>query len=139
MRDLIGFLVFGLIVFFVVGETVGWTLGVPGQTPVFVYKRDGGVVAERRTVQRTSMPVSVEGRVRDGEVVVRVIYEDTGSFQTNQAGRPPVLVFEETYRRGQRIAVNDVFDEGRGEYRIELSFRDASGTFRVGVPNGSEL
>lgn len=139
MRDFLGFLVFGLIVFFVVGETVGWNVGIAGQTPVLVYKRDGSALASRRTVMSDAMPVTVEGRVRDGDVVLRVVYEDTGSFQTNQAGEPPELVFEETYRRGQRIAVDEVFEEGRGVYRVELTFRAATGVFRVGLPDGSEL
>lgn len=139
MRDFLGFLVFGLIVFFVVGETVGWNVGIAGQTPVLVYKRDGSALASRRTVMSSGVPVTVEGRVRDGDVVLRVVYEDTGSFQTNRAGEPPELVFEETYRRGQRIAVDEVFEEGRGIYRVELTFRAATGVFRVGLPDGSEL
>lgn len=139
MRDFLGFLVFGLIVFFVVGETVGWNVGIAGQTPVLVYKRDGSSLASRRTVMGSGVPVTVEGRVRDGDVVLRVVYEDTGSFQTNRGGEPPELVFEETYRRGQRIAVDEVFEEGRGLYRVELTFRAATGVFRVGLPDGSEL
>jgi hypothetical protein len=139
MRDLLGFVLFGLIVFFVVGETIGWNVGVAGQTPVWVYKRDGQVSAERRTVRRDDMPVEIRGRVRNGEVEVRVVFEDTGSFQTNRAPDPPRMVFEETYRNGQRIALDRTFDEGGGEYVVELRFRNATGMFQIGMPGGTDL
>lgn len=139
MRDLIGFVVFGLIVFFVVGETVGWNVGLAGQTPVFVYKRDGAAVAERRTRSRSDMPVEVSGRVRNGEVEVRVIYQDTGSFQTNQVGEPPVQIFNEAYREGQRIALDRTFERGQGEYRLELIFRNGTGVFRIDLPGNTDL
>jgi hypothetical protein len=139
MRDLLGFALFGLIVFFVVGETIGWNVGFAGQTPVFVYKRDGGVAAERRTLTRDDMPVEVSGRVRNGEVEVRVVYQDTGSFQTNRAADPPETLFEETFRDGQRIALDRTFAEGGGEYVVELRFRNATGVYRIGVPGGTDL
>jgi hypothetical protein len=139
MRDLIGFVVFGLIVFFVVGETVGWNVGFAGQTPVFVYKRDGEAVAERRTRNRSDMPVAIDGRVRNGEVEVRIVYQDTGSFQTNEGAEPPVQIFDETYREGQRIALDRTFDQGRGEYRVELIFRNGTGVFRIDLPGNTEL
>jgi hypothetical protein len=139
MRDVLGFLVFGLIVFFVVGETVGWNVGVAGQTPVWVYKRDGTASAQRRTITRGDMPVEVEGRVRDGQVDVTVVFEDRGSFQTNRAPDPASVVFEESFRSGQRIAIDEVFEEGRGSYLVELRFHGATGVFRVRMPTGTEL
>jgi len=139
MREFLGFVLFAAIVFFAVGETVGWNVGVAGSTPVFVYKRDGGASTARRTIQRDAMPIEVEGRVRDGQVRVQIVYQDTGSFQTNRSAEPPELVFEETYQRGQRIAIDEVFDEGRGEYTIDLTFSGATGLFRVVVPDNSQL
>jgi len=139
MREFLGFVLFAAIVFFAVGETVGWNVGVAGSTPVLVYKRDGGASTARRTVQRDAMPVEVAGRVRDGQVRVQIVYQDTGSFQTNRSAEPPELVFEETYQRGQRIAIDEEFGEGRGEYTIELTFIGATGVFRVTVPDNSQL
>ena len=139
MRDFLLFLLFLAVIFFVVGEWRGWHLGVPAQTPVMVYKSTSTARATRRTINRDQMPVGVSGRVRNGEVTLRVIYRDTGSFQTNTAGREPEEVFEETFRMGQVIGLNEVFDEGRGEYQIVLEFRDATGVFGVDLPTSSEL
>lgn len=139
MREFLGFVLFVLIVFFVVGETVGWNVGTLSQTSVFVYKRDGQSVASRDTIRRNDMPLKVSGRVRDGEVEVLVIYQDTGSFQTNRPPRPPETLLRETYVRGQTIAIDDIFDEGQGRYTVELRFRNASGTFSARFPQGVDL
>lgn len=139
MRDLLIFLAFVAAVFFVVGETIGWQLGVAGQTPVFVYKQDGEARAERRTIQGDGIPVNVSGQVRDGAVTVRVIYEDRGSFQARREGRPPDTLYERTFTRGERIEIDDFVEEGSGEYAVELTFEGATGLFRVPMPNASEL
>lgn len=139
MRDFLIFVVIVTIAFFAIGETVGWQLGVPGQTPVYVYKQDGMASATRRTIRRNSMPIEVDGRVRDGSVTVRVVYQDVGSFQTNrQAGAPEVL-FEETFEEGRAVSLNQMFEEGAGEYRVELHFSGATGLFRMPMPNSAEL
>jgi hypothetical protein len=139
MRDLVGFAIFCTIVFFAVGETVGWNVGFPGSTPVFVYKRDAVATVERRTVTRTDMPVAVSGLVRRGEVEVTVVYQDMGSFQTNRSARPPETVYQETFRLGQRVVVDEVFRRGAGRYEVTLIYRDASGTFRIELPPASQL
>jgi hypothetical protein len=139
MRELLGFLVFLTIVFFVVGETVGWNVGVAGNTPVGLYKRSGSITAERATVRADSMTIGVEGRVRAGEVEVVIIYQDTGSFQSNRPPEPAETIFERTYRRGERIAIDELFDEGRGDYRVTLRFRDATGLFTVRFPQNVDL
>lgn len=139
MRDLLGFLLVLAAVFFIVGETRGWYLGVPTQTPVLLYKKDFTAETTRRTVMRDDMPVSFSGQVRRGEVTVTVRYEQPSSFQTGQAGRAPVTLFERSYRQGENIALNEVFDAGGGIYTVEANYQDATGLFRVGMPGGSEL
>jgi hypothetical protein len=139
MRELLGFLVFLTIIFFVVGETVGWNVGVPGATPVGIYKRSGTITAERDTVRANGMDIGVSGRVRNGEVEVVIIYQDTGSFQSNRPPEPAEVIFERTYRRGERIAIDELFDEGRGEYRVTLRFLDATGLFTIRFPPNVEL
>ena len=139
MRDFLIFVILVLIAFFAIGETVGWQLGIPGQTPVYVYKKDGLATAERRTIRRNDMPISLNGRVRDGSVHVRVIYQDLGSFQTNRQADPAEVVYEETFHEGQTIALERLVDEGAGEYRLELRFSAATGLFRMPMPTNSEL
>lgn len=134
MREFLGFLLFLAIVFFVVGETVGWNVGVAGSTPIGVYKRSGVVNAEARTVRSDAMQIGIEGRVRAGEVEVLVSYQDDGSFQANRPPEPEETIFEETFRRGQRVAVDQLFDEGPGVYGVRLTFRDATGIFHVNFP-----
>lgn len=139
MRDFLIFVALVLIVFFAVGETVGWQVGIPGQTPVYVYGQDGMAAAERRTIRRNEMPISVHGRVRDGSVDVRVLHRDTGSFQTNRAGGDVEVLYEESFAAGRTIALERTFSEGAGVYRVELRFVGATGLFRVPMPNASEL
>lgn len=139
MRDFLIFILFLAVVFFGVGEWRGWNVGVPAQTPVMAYKTTSMTRAQRRTINTDSMPVEVSGRVRNGEVTVRVIYRDTGSFQTNTAGGDPDTVFEETYQVGQSIRLAETFEEGRGNYQVVLDFRNATGIFHVTLPRSSEL
>lgn len=135
MRELLGFLVFLLIVFFVVGETVGWNVGVAGSTPVGVYKRSGIVEAETSTIRSEGMRIGVSGRVRAGEVDVLIQYQDTGSFQSNRPPEPVETIFEQNYRRGERIAIDQVFDEGAGDYGVRLTFREATGVYSIQFPS----
>lgn len=139
MRDLLVFILFVLVVFFVVGEWRGWHVGVPAQTPVMVYKSTSTANATRRTINTDQMPVEVSGRVRNGEVRVEVIYTDTGSFQTNTAGSEAESIFEETYRAGQVIRIDEVFEEGRGQYRVIMEFQNVTGIFNVTLPRSTEL
>lgn len=139
MRDFLLFILFLVAIFFVVGEWRGWNVGVPAQTPVLAYKTTSTARATRRTINTDQMPVEVSGRVRNGEVSLRVVYTDTGSFQTNVGGRDPETVFEETYRVGQVIRIDETFDEGRGNYQVVLDFRNATGIFHVTLPRSSEL
>lgn len=139
MRDFLIFVVIVAIAFFAIGETVGWQLGIAGQTPVYVYKKDGTARAERRTIRRPAMPIEVSGRVRDGSVTVRVVYEDAGSFQSNRRPNPPVVLYEEVFPEGRTISLARSFERGAGEYRVELHFRGATGLFRIPMPNSAEL
>lgn len=139
MRDFLIFVALLAAAFFVIGETLGWQLGVAGQTPVYVYKKDGQAVAERRTIRRDELPVSISGRVRDGAVTVTVVYQDPGSFQTNRGADAPETVFEERFLAGQTIAIERLASEGSGIYQVQLRFDGATGLFRMPMPNASEL
>jgi len=139
MRDILIFSLFIVAVFIGVGEWRGWYLGVPGSTPVVVYKMDHRAVVERRTVMRTDMPLAMEGRVRQGTVTVQVTYERPPSIQTATQPLPERVVFEQVYRAGQRIVLNQTFDEGGGVYRLRVTYADASGTFTFRLPPSSQL
>lgn len=117
MRDLIGFLLILVIVFFVVGELRGWYLGVPTQTPVLLYKKDFTATTQRRTVLRTDMPVRFSGTVNRGTVAVSVTYERPESFQTGQQAASTRVIFERTFTVGQQAFVDEVFTNGAGSTR----------------------
>lgn len=139
MRDTLVFLLVLVAIFVGVGEWRGWYVGVPGSTPVFLYKKDHRAVTDVRTVTRADMPIEASGRVRRGTVTLQVTYERPASFQTGGGAIPESVVFEETYRTGQTIALNQTFDEGRGVYRVVMVYDDVSGTFRFRFPRPSEL
>src|SRR5690606_12901738 len=139
MRDLLGFLLVLAAVFFIVGETRGWYLGIPTQTPILLYKKDHTAETSRRTVMRDDMPVSFSGQVRRGSVTLTVRYEQPASFQTGRAGRSAVTLFERSYRQGENIAFSEVFDAGGGVYTVQVNYQDATGLFRLNMPGGSEL
>lgn len=139
MRDIVIFLLILTGIFFAVGEWNGWYLGVPGQTPVLLYKKDHYARTPIRTVARDDMPLAISGQVRAGSVKVQVFYERPASFQTNLQGAPERMIYETTFTRGQRVALDEVFDEGRGIYTIAMTYDGASGTFRFTHPRASEL
>lgn len=139
MRDLLGFILVLAVVFFVVGEFRGWYLGVPTQTPILLYKKDFTAETTRRTVMRDDMPVRFSGLVRRGSVTVTVLYERPDSFQTGQQGRAEVSLFERTYRQGENIVLDELFDSGGGIYTVRVDYQDATGLFRLSLPGGSEL
>lgn len=139
MRDFLVFLVIVAVVFFAVGETRGWNVGVPAQTPVFVYKRTGEAVASRRTLSLESLPVALHGKVRHGTVKVTIAYQRPSSFQTGAGEGDRRVLFEQSYRSGERIAIDQAFDGGTGDYSIRLGFDDATGMFRLKLPNNSSL
>ncbi len=139
MRGFLTFLVILAIVFFAVGETRGWYLGIPGQTPVFVYKKDFTATTTRRTLQRTDMPVRFTGDVKAGSVTVEVRYQRPSSFQTSAAAGSETKLFEATYGKGQRAALDRVFDNGGGEYTVIMRYQGATGLFTLKVPGGPDL
>jgi len=139
MRDIVIFLLLVAAVFIGIGEWRGWYLGVPGTTPVILYKMDHRAVTDVRTVTRSDMPIRIEGRVRQGTLTVEVTYERPSSFQTGEAALPERVLYEQTFTRGQRVMVNELFDAGRGIYRVRMTYADVSGTFRFTFPRPSEL
>lgn len=139
MRDFIIFVLLAAAVFFGVGEWQGWYIGIAGQTPIFVYKRDATAVTSRRTVSRTDFPFTVTGTVRNGTVRVEGYFEQPQSFQTGRGGQPERLVFEQEFSQGQRINISEIMSRGQGIYRVRLVFDNATGTFQIRIPNGAEL
>lgn len=139
MRQFIVFIIVAAIVFFAVGEWRGWHIGIAGQTPVYVYKKDSSAEVTRRTINLDHLPLTLSGEVNAGSVRVQIIYERPTSFQTSAAGVPPQTVFDQTYTRGQRIAINEAIREGQGIYTVRLEFSGATGLFRVGVPAAAGL
>jgi hypothetical protein len=139
MKGFLGFIVFLAAVFFGVGEFKGWTLGIPAQTPLLIYKSDSWLGATRRTVNRQDFPFSVSGKVSSGKVRVEGYYEVPESFQSGKAGKPEKLVFEEEFTQGQSINISETLKNGQGQYRLKILFENATGMFRVNVPKGIEL
>jgi hypothetical protein len=139
MKGFLGFIVFLAAVFFGVGEFKGWTVGIPSQTPLLIYKSDSWLGATRRTVNRQDFPFTVSGKVSSGTVKVEGYYELPESFQSGKKGKPEKLVFEEEFTKGQSINISETLKNGQGQYRIRVIFQDATGMFRVKVPNGIEL
>lgn len=139
MRQFLGFLVVVAIVLFAIGEWRGLYLGILGQTPVLAYKSDAQVESTRRTINRDSLPVSLTGEVRAGSLDVFVVFERPQSFQTGAAALPAQTVFERTYRAGERVALNELIQEGSGVYTVRLEFEQGTGLFRLRLPASSEL
>ena len=139
MRDFLIFVAIIGAVFFGIGEWQGWNLGVPGQTPILVYKKDGASLLTRRTINRNDFPYEVSGRVQRGTVTVEGYYQQGASFQSNSPAGSERLVFKETFGAGQTIALNGQMQQGTGYYRLRLVFDDATGLFRVRAPSSSEL
>ncbi len=139
MRGFLTFLVLLVIVFFAVGETQGWYLGLPSHTPVFVYKRTATGQATRRTFNTDAIPVRLTGAVRHGNVEVKVIFQTPESIQSSTPAGPQDTIFDRTYQTGERIAIDQAFKAGQGDYTIVLQFNDATGLFRLRVPNENQL
>ncbi len=141
MRSLLQFAAFLTIVFFAVGEFLGgWYLGVPPQTPVFLYKKTTTVTVTRRTLLSQQFPFDVEGRLSRGSLVLEGIYERPASFQnSSQQAQAPKVYFTETFEQGERIAVDEVLKRGAGIYTLRFTYNDASGTLHIDVPTNSEL
>lgn len=139
MRQLLVFAAVLAIVFFAVGEWRGWYLGIAGQTPILVYKKDHVAEIDRRTITLDHLPVTISGEVRNGTVRVTVIYERPASFQTGAAALPAQTVLERSFAAGQEITIDELVQEGQGDYTIRLEFEDATGLFRVRVPPAAQL
>lgn len=139
MRGFLTFLVIAAIVFFAVGETHGWYLGIPSHTPVFVYKMTASGQASRQTFNVDALPVKLTGTVRHGSVEVKVVFQTPESFQSMKPAGPDDTIFEQTYSKGQRIAIDRKFEGGKGDYTVVLNFTDATGLFRLVVPNENQL
>ena len=141
MRSFLQFAVFMAVVFFVVGEFLGgWYLGVPPQTPVFLYKKTTTATLTRRALLGQQFPFAVEGRLSRGTLLVEGVYERPESFQNqSQQVKAPKVYFTETFNEGERIALNEVLKQGPGVYTLRFTYDDASGTLRIDLPTNNEL
>lgn len=139
MKELLGFVAVMAGLFFGVGEFKGWTLGLPSQMPVMVYKSDGNVTAERRLTTATQLPFEMTGQVKRGSVTVQAFHQTAGSYQQQKAAGKEQAVFEQTFTKGETINLKEILANGNGNYRIEFKFNDATGVFNVDLPKGSEL
>jgi hypothetical protein len=125
-------------VFIGVGEWRGWYLGVPGSTPVVVYKMDHRAVstphghADRHADRHGGSGASGHGHGAGHPRAPR-------ASRPGPSALPERVVFEQVYRAGQRIVLNQTFDEGGGVYRLRVTYADASGTFTFRLPPSSQL
>ncbi|MEJ2668180.1 MAG: hypothetical protein P8Z81_13980 [Deinococcales bacterium] len=139
MRGLIVWLVILTAVFFIVGRTHGWYLGVPSHTPVFVYRMTADGEATRQTLNVDALPVRLSGRVHHGSVEVKILYQRPESFQGGTQAGSAHSLFEHIYQQGDQIAIDQSFKDGKGDYRVELLFKDATGLFRLVLPDENQL
>jgi hypothetical protein len=139
MRGFLTFVILVVVVFFAVGETHGWYLGIPSHTPVFVYKMTATGQASRQAFTAEAIPVLVSGSVRHGSVEVKVIFQRPESVQKNMPAGPQDTIFDRTYQTGDRIAIDQTFKAGQGDYTVVLQFNDATGLFRLRLPNENLL
>jgi hypothetical protein len=141
MRNPIKFLAFLIIVFFGVGEFAGgWHIGMPPNSPVWLYKKSSSNTITRRTLNSQSLPFTVTGDLNQGSVTVEVWYERPTSFQDpGQAALPPRVYFSETFSAHYPIRVDKIMNQGQGIYTLRLTYEDATGSLRVRVPPASQL
>ena len=139
MRGLIIFLAILAIVFFAVGETQGWYLGVLSHSPVFVFKKTATGEATRQTFNVDALPVRLTGTVKHGTVEVKIFFQVPESFQASTGPGPDDELFDKTYQAGERIAIDQSFKGGKGDYTVRMIFTDATGWFRLRVPDRLNL
>jgi hypothetical protein len=139
MRDLVIFIVLLVVIFFGVGEWRGWYFGNPPQTAMFLYKKDYVHEQEWEIRSIDNLPFEFKGKVGRGTVDVQVYYERRKSLQDNNAPIiPKRQIFQQEYRVGETIALDEVFRQGIGQYSVLITFSDASGTFNMEVPSAND-
>ncbi len=132
-RDLITTIIILLIVFFGVGEWVGWKLGAISQTPIFVYKNTSQSTTKRLS-EGNPLGITALGKVRQGTVTLEVSHEIPKSFQSpGQQVVPLHKVYSQKFQKGEIINIDKKVVEGRGEYQVKLLFEKATGIFRVNL------
>lgn len=140
MRGFIIFLVIVAGIFFGVGETRGWLVGVVGNTPIFAYKTDGSLSATRRLVNADEFTFGVNGEVQKGSVLVFVTYERPQSFQNqSQRSLPESVEYEQAFRKGETINIEETVGKGKGIYKVRLDFTNGSGKFDITLPSAGQL
>ena len=139
MRGFLIFLVLVIGIFFGVGEWQGWYAGVPSQTPVLVYKKDRLASATRRVVSEESLDFNLEGKLRQGTLTVKGYHQQVASFQSGSRSGPERLLFEETFTEGQTLKVSETLSAGKGAYRLDLIFEDATGMVTLKLPKSTDL
>jgi hypothetical protein len=129
------------IIFFGVGEFLGgWYLGVVGHTPTLLYKKDYSTSVKRTTFNAQEVPIRFEGTVHRGSVSIEATFERGPSFQApSQAIVPEHRIYSRTFETGERINLREVLRAGQGTYRVYITYRDATGVFRLHIPPESSL
>ena len=106
---------------------------------MLLYKQDHNVNVVRDVRFEDELPLELSGRVRNGTVRVEAYFEVPSSFQQGTSGTQPRLIFEQDYREGQTLNINEVLDRGRGRYTVRILYREATGLFELDVPGDNSL
>ena len=140
MKGLFGFAIFCAIVFFGVGETIGWNVGIITNTPNFFYKTTSTRSTLRRVISGESIDVGLEGNVSQGQVRLTVTYERPSSFQSPVSDVVSErIIFERTFEEGMEVFLTETLRAGQGIYRFRLHFEDATGRLRLTLPSSNDL
>ncbi len=140
MKNFIIFLGICALIFFGVGETRGWNVGVLSQTPVFLYSSTSEFEAKRRLNSVRELPFTISGELRSGTVTLRAYYERPESFQ-NPTGSTldRRRVLERRFLSGEPIDFSEILEGGFGIYSFEVIFEDATGRINLELPDSNNL
>lgn len=106
---------------------------------MFLYKKTHTVSASRTTSTTDKLDLSLDGKVRDGTVVVEAFYEIPPSFQQGTNAVAKRRIFDETYFQGEAIALDKSLRAGKGKYTVRITYEHASGLFRLELPDNNTL
>ena len=139
VRPLLQFFGFVFIVFFIVGELQGWYVGIPPETPMFLYKADHIVSSSRTTKLENSFLLDFNGDVKRGNVLVEVFFEVPASFQGQRKAGKSFRVFHKNFIEGDQIKLKKSIRKGVGRYTVRISYNDTTGIYKLRMPNSNDL
>ncbi len=133
MRDnIIALLVF-LGIFFGIGEWQGWNIGLAGNTPTLVYKKDAQVRVVRRVRVDDQLPFTFKGNLSDGDLIIKGFFKTAANFETNAHEGKDKLIFKEEFHKGDKVNIEHILKSGKGVYVIELNYKEATGFFNLKI------